>query len=72
MTVSHTPPILMSHPGSDILWIDEDGIGRRPLCKVPLECGRLVDSCCVFIQVRHWPAGKAFVTQEAPYGNGDR
>jgi predicted ATPase len=24
-------PILMSHPGSDVLWIDEDGIERRDL-----------------------------------------
>jgi predicted ATPase len=24
-------PILMSHPGSDRLWIDEDGIAERPL-----------------------------------------
>ncbi len=28
-------PILMSHPGCDLLWIDEDGITRRPLVDIP-------------------------------------
>jgi predicted ATPase len=28
-------PILMSHPGSDRLWIDEDGISRRALDELP-------------------------------------
>jgi predicted ATPase len=28
-------PILMSHPGCDRLWIDEDGINRRPLADIP-------------------------------------
>jgi predicted ATPase len=28
-------PILMSHPGCDLLWIDEDGISRRPLDEIP-------------------------------------
>lgn len=27
-------PILMSHPGADLLWIDEDGIERRPLDEI--------------------------------------
>jgi hypothetical protein len=26
---------LMSHPGSDRLWIDEDGITRRSLVDIP-------------------------------------
>jgi len=30
LVATHSP-ILMSHPGSDRLWIDEDGITRRPL-----------------------------------------
>ena len=28
-------PILMSHPAADLLWIDEDGISRRPLVDIP-------------------------------------
>jgi len=28
-------PILMSHPGADHLWMDEDGINRRPLVDIP-------------------------------------
>ena len=28
-------PILLSHPGSDRLWIDEDGINRRSLVDIP-------------------------------------
>ncbi len=28
-------PILMSHPGADLLWIDADGIDRRPLDEMP-------------------------------------
>ncbi len=28
-------PLLMSHPGADLLWIDEDGINRRALVDVP-------------------------------------
>ncbi len=28
-------PILMSHPGCDPLWIDGDGIDRRPLADIP-------------------------------------
>lgn len=28
-------PILMAHPGCDILWIDEDGVSRRELEDVP-------------------------------------
>jgi predicted ATPase len=28
-------PILMSHPGCDRLWIDKDGINRRPLADIP-------------------------------------
>lgn len=28
-------PLLMCHPGADILWIDEDGINRRDLVDVP-------------------------------------
>ena len=28
-------PILMSHPGCDRLWIDEDGINRRALADIP-------------------------------------
>jgi predicted ATPase len=30
LVATHSP-ILMSHPGSDVLWIDEDGIERRNL-----------------------------------------
>jgi predicted ATPase len=28
-------PILMSHPGCDLLWIDQDGITRRSLTDIP-------------------------------------
>jgi predicted ATPase len=28
-------PILLSHPGSDRLWVDEDGISLRPLEDIP-------------------------------------
>jgi predicted ATPase len=28
-------PILMSHPGADLLWIDRDGINRRDLTDIP-------------------------------------
>ncbi len=28
-------PILMCHPAADLLWVDEDGINRRPLVDVP-------------------------------------
>jgi predicted ATPase len=34
LVATHSP-ILMSHPGSDLLWIDEDGINRRPLADIP-------------------------------------
>ncbi len=34
LVATHSP-ILMSHPGADLLWIDEDGIGRRPLDEIP-------------------------------------
>jgi predicted ATPase len=34
LVATHSP-ILMSHPGSDLLWIDEDGISRRPLTDIP-------------------------------------
>jgi len=27
--------ILMAHPGADLLWVDGDGITRRPLADVP-------------------------------------
>lgn len=27
-------PMLMSHPGADCLWVDEDGIDRRPLDEI--------------------------------------
>ncbi len=33
LVATHSP-ILMSHPGSDLLWIDEDGITRRSLGKI--------------------------------------
>jgi len=34
LVATHSP-ILMSHPGADLLWIDEDGISRRPLAEIP-------------------------------------
>ena len=34
LVATHSP-ILMSHPGCDLLWIDEDGITRRPLADIP-------------------------------------
>jgi predicted ATPase len=34
LVATHSP-ILMSHPGSDLLWIDQDGINRRPLADIP-------------------------------------
>ncbi len=34
LVATHSP-ILMSHPGCDLLWIDEDGINRRPLADIP-------------------------------------
>jgi predicted ATPase len=34
LVATHSP-ILMSHPESDLLWIDEDGINRRPLADIP-------------------------------------
>jgi predicted ATPase len=34
LVATHSP-ILMSHPGCDLLWIDEDGINRRPLVDIP-------------------------------------
>ena len=34
LVATHSP-ILMSHPGSDRLWIDEDGITRRSLVDIP-------------------------------------
>jgi predicted ATPase len=34
LVATHSP-ILMSHPGADLLWIDEDGISRRPLDEIP-------------------------------------
>ena len=34
LVATHSP-ILMSHPGSDLLWIDEDGITRRALEDIP-------------------------------------
>ena len=34
LVATHSP-ILMSHPGSDLLWIDEDGIARRTLDEIP-------------------------------------
>jgi predicted ATPase len=33
LVATHSP-ILMSHPASDRLWIDEDGINRRPLDEI--------------------------------------
>jgi predicted ATPase len=34
LVATHSP-ILMSHPGSDRLWIDENGINRRALADIP-------------------------------------
>jgi predicted ATPase len=34
LVATHSP-ILLSHPGCDILWIDGDGIARRPLEEIP-------------------------------------
>jgi predicted ATPase len=34
LVATHSP-ILMSHPACDLLWIDEDGITRRPLVDIP-------------------------------------
>ena len=34
LVATHSP-ILMSHPGCDLLWVDQDGINRRPLADVP-------------------------------------
>jgi predicted ATPase len=34
LVATHSP-ILMSHPGADLLWIDEDGLARRPLDEIP-------------------------------------
>jgi len=34
LVATHSP-ILMSHPVSDRLWIDEDGISRRTLDEIP-------------------------------------
>ena len=34
LVATHSP-ILMAHPGSDLLWIDQDGINRRPLVDIP-------------------------------------
>ncbi len=34
LVATHSP-ILMSHPGCDLLWVDQDGITRRPLADVP-------------------------------------
>jgi predicted ATPase len=34
LVATHSP-ILMSHPGCDRLWVDEDGISLRPLEEVP-------------------------------------
>jgi predicted ATPase len=34
LVATHSP-ILMSHPGCDRLWIDQDGINRRPLVDIP-------------------------------------
>jgi predicted ATPase len=34
LVATHSP-ILLSHPGSDRLWIDEDGINRRSLADIP-------------------------------------
>jgi predicted ATPase len=34
LVATHSP-ILMSHPGCDLLWIDEDGITRRSLADIP-------------------------------------
>lgn len=31
---SHSP-LLMAHPNADLLWVDEDGIRRRPLAELP-------------------------------------
>ena len=34
LVATHSP-ILMAHPGADILWVDETGIDRRPLEQIP-------------------------------------
>jgi predicted ATPase len=34
LVATHSP-ILMSHPGCDLLWLDQDGIARRPLEEIP-------------------------------------
>jgi predicted ATPase len=34
LVATHSP-ILMSHPAADHLWMDEDGINRRPLVDIP-------------------------------------
>jgi predicted ATPase len=34
LVATHSP-ILISHPGADRLWIDEDGIMQRPLADIP-------------------------------------
>jgi predicted ATPase len=34
LVATHSP-ILLSHPGSDRLWVDEDGISLRPLDEIP-------------------------------------
>jgi predicted ATPase len=34
LVATHSP-ILMSHPECDLLWVDEDGINRRPLVDIP-------------------------------------
>lgn len=34
LVATHSP-ILMSHPGADLLWIGEEGIDRRPLEEIP-------------------------------------
>jgi predicted ATPase len=34
LVATHSP-ILMSHPGCDLLWIDADGINRRSLADIP-------------------------------------
>ena len=34
LVATHSP-ILLAHPGADLLWIDEDGITRRPLADIP-------------------------------------
>ena len=34
LVATHSP-ILLAHPGADLLWIDGDGITRRPLADIP-------------------------------------